>query len=108
MPPHHLVPLWNYIWFNKNERNFIKLNVTFSETIKNMPLQKKKNTMKMKKNELSRTNLTGSSNMLHSLLMFFKDSFSLIVDSECIATDFAYASQFFVWCFDTNLSWGRA
>jgi len=27
----------------------MELKVTFSETIKNMPLQKKKNTMKMKK-----------------------------------------------------------
>ena len=27
----------------------MELNVTFSETIKNMPLQKKENTMKMKK-----------------------------------------------------------
>jgi len=43
--------LWlNYICVNNNERNFIKLNVTFSETIKNIPLQKKKNTIKMKKN----------------------------------------------------------
>ncbi len=38
--------LWNYICVNKNERNFIQTNVTFPETIKNMPLQKKKNTMK--------------------------------------------------------------
>jgi len=30
--------VWNYICFKKkNERNFIKLNITFSETIKNMP-----------------------------------------------------------------------
>ncbi len=42
--------LWNYICVNKNERNFIQTNVTFPETIKNMPLQKKKNTMKTKKN----------------------------------------------------------
>ncbi len=42
--------LWNYICVNKNERNFIQMNVTFPETIKNMPLQKKKNTMKTKKN----------------------------------------------------------
>ncbi len=38
--------VWNYICVNKNESNFIQTNVTFPETIKNMPLQKKKNTMK--------------------------------------------------------------
>lgn len=32
--------VWDDFCANKNERNFIKLNVTFQETIKNMPLQK--------------------------------------------------------------------
>ncbi len=37
------VNIWNNFFVNKNECNFIKVNVTFPETIKNMSLQKKKN-----------------------------------------------------------------
>ncbi len=65
-----------------NERNFSRNDQKYAIT-------KKKNTMKTKKKLLSRTNLTCSSNRLHSLLMIFIDSFSQIVDSGCVATDFA-------------------